>query len=81
MAVLYITERELLPGIWRQRETEQSHGRDENAWDNEVETVIQGASTDVNIKSDIHVRLRAAGVHDHVPRARQSYENKRTKCT
>ena len=35
-----VTERELLPGIRRQRESEQSHGRDEDARDDEVEAVV-----------------------------------------
>lgn len=63
------TERELLPGIRRQRESKQSHGRDEDARDDEVETVIQGSPANVDIKSDVHVRFGTACVHDHVPRA------------
>ncbi len=61
-----LTERELLARVWREREAEQRHGRDEDARHDQVEEVVERPPSDVDLEGDVDVGLGAAVVVDLV---------------
>ena len=57
-----LTKSKLLSSIRGQREAKQSHGRDENTGNNEIEEVVEGSPANVDSKGDINIGLGAAVV-------------------
>ena len=65
------TEGDLLSGLGRQAEGEEQEERDECARDDEVEAVVERATTDVDRVRDVDVgQIAATIVRVHVPRYR-----------
>jgi len=64
---LKLTEGKFLAGIGRKGEPEDGHAGNQDARHDQVEEVIECASSDNDDKSDVYVRFRAAVVVDLVP--------------
>ena len=67
---LTITESQLLPGVRRQGEAEESHRGDQHTGEDQVEEVVEGPPPHFDGEGDVHIRLGAALVDDVVPLAR-----------
>ena len=74
------TERDFLSGLRRESEGEQRHGRDESAWNDEVEDVEERATTDVQRERYVDVTLRTTVVTYLVPLRRHPYVHTRYAC-
>lgn len=62
-----LTEGEFLAGIGRQGEPEDGHAGNQDARHDQVEEVVECASSDDDDKSDVYIWFRAALVIDFVP--------------
>ena len=65
-----LTQRELFPRVWRESESKDGHGGDEEAGHDQVEEVVERPPPHVDGEGDVHIRLGAALVDDAVPLAR-----------
>ena len=63
---LRLTERQLLPRVRWERESQDRHGGDEHARHDQVEEVVERAPADADDEGDVQVGLRAAVVEDLV---------------
>lgn len=53
-----LTERELLPRVRREGKAQESHGRNKNTWDDQVEEIVKRSPPDLNGERDIYVGFR-----------------------
>ena len=65
-----LTQTELLPRVWGQREAQYSHGGDQEARHDQVGEVVQGSSPYFDHKGDVKVRLGTTVVNDLIPISR-----------
>lgn len=61
------TQWDLFPRVGRQEEHEQSEGGDQDAWDEQVEAVVERPSSHHHREGDVRVGLIAAFVKTLVP--------------
>ena len=62
-----LTQRELFPRVWRESESKDGHGGDEEAGHDQVEEVVEGSPPDPHHEGDVKVRLRATVVDHFIP--------------
>ena len=62
-----LTQRELFPRVWRESESKDGHGGDEEAGHDQVEEVVEGSPPDPHHEGDVKVRLRTAVVDHFIP--------------
>ena len=67
-----LTQTELLPRVWGQREAQHSHRGDQEARHDQVGEVVKGSSPDFDHKGDVKVRLGTTVVNDLIPISRNS---------
>ena len=58
------SERDLLPGVRRQPESDQAERGQPETWKDDVEEIVQSPASDDDGKGNVGVRLHAAGVDD-----------------
>ena len=69
-----LTQRELFPRVWRESESKDGHGGDEEAGHDQVEEVVEGPPPDPHHKGDVQVRFGTAVVDHFVPGSRHACE-------
>ena len=62
-----LTQRELFPRVWRESESKDGHGGDEEAGHDQVEEVVEGSPPDPHHEGDVKVRLGTAVVDHFIP--------------
>ena len=62
-----LTQWQLLPGVWGQREAQHRHGGDQETRHDQVGEVVQRPPPDLDGEGDVKIRLRAAIIDHLVP--------------
>ena len=73
---LSLTKSKLLSSIRGKSEAKQSHGRDGNTGNNEIEEVIKSSSPHVDGEGDVNIWLWTTFIHNTVPFSRHSWQQK-----